>query len=148
MPLLIRPVLRGDRYEWLQMRDQLWPGAFADHDVETQAYFAEPKPGCVTFIALSSERAVGFLELEQRSYAPGCSSSPVPFIEGWYVAPGARRQGVGRALVAAAEEWARAAGHRELGSDVELENTGSIAAHAALGYAEVERVVCFRKSLV
>jgi len=30
---------------------------------------------------------------------------------------------------------------------VDLENTDGIAAHLALGYEEVERVACFRRSL-
>lgn len=38
-------------------------------------------------------------------------------------------------------------GYREIASDAELENTASRSAHRALGYEEIERVVCFRKSL-
>jgi hypothetical protein len=38
-------------------------------------------------------------------------------------------------------------GHHEIASDSELENADAIAAHRALGYEEVERVVCFRRSL-
>ena len=92
-------------------------------------------------------RLVGFLELDYRKYAPGCSSSPVPFIEGWYVERDLQGQGIGRALVEAAEAHARASGHHEMASDAELENADGIAAHLALGYKEVERVVCFRRSL-
>ena len=58
-----------------------------------------------------------------------------------------QRRGIGRALVEAAEAWARAAGHTEFASDVEIDNTGSLVAHAALGYREVERTVAFRKAL-
>jgi len=36
----------------------------------------------------------------------------------------------------------------EIASDAELENADGINAHLALGYEEVERVVCFRRSLV
>ena len=35
----------------------------------------------------------------------------------------------------------------EIASDAVLENADGIAAHLALGYEEVERVVCFRRSL-
>jgi aminoglycoside 6'-N-acetyltransferase I len=38
-------------------------------------------------------------------------------------------------------------GHHEIASDTELQNADGIAAHRALGYEEVERVVCFRRSL-
>ena len=129
------------------MREALWPGSLADHDDETRSYFEKRLETPVVFVAETNGRLVGFLELDYRKYAPGCRSSPVPFIEGWYVEPDVQGQGIGRALVHAAEADARAAGHREIASDAELENAGGIAAHLALGYKEVERVACFRKSL-
>lgn len=128
------------------MRCALWPGSPSDHDVETRRYF-EQRENTRTFVAEEGGRLLGFLELDLRKYAPGCQSSPVPFIEGWYVEPDVRRRGIGRALVGAAEGWARSAGFNEIASDSEIENDGSIAAHGALGYAEIERVVCFRRTL-
>jgi aminoglycoside 6'-N-acetyltransferase I len=65
----------------------------------------------------------------------------------WYVAAAHRRSGVGAALVRASEAWARAQGCVEFASDVEIENAVGIAAHLALGFAETDRVVCFRKDL-
>lgn len=50
-------------------------------------------------------------------------------------------------MVRAAEQWALAHGHHEIASDAEIDNAGAIAAHRALGYVEVERVVCFRRPL-
>ena len=44
-------------------------------------------------------------------------------------------------------EDARAEGQYEIARDAELENAQGIAAHLALGYEEVERVVCSRRSL-
>jgi aminoglycoside 6'-N-acetyltransferase I len=58
-----------------------------------------------------------------------------------------RRQGIGTALVCAGEEWARQHGYRELASDALLDNTTSHRAHTALGFAEVERAVRYRKAL-
>jgi aminoglycoside 6'-N-acetyltransferase I len=143
----IREIARSDRASWARLRSALWPGALSDHEAETRKHFENPATVPVVFVAEADERVVGFLELDRRKYAPGCSSSPVPFIEGWYVEPGLQRQGIGRALVEAAEQWARAAGHHEIASDAELENADGIAAHRALGYHEVERIVCFRRSL-
>jgi len=143
----IREVAESDRANWVRLRDALWPGSLSDHDAETRTHFENPAKVPVVFVAEADERVVGFLELDCRKYAPGCSSSPVPFIEGWYVEPELQRHGIGRALVEAAEEWARAAGHHEIASDAEVENADGIAAHRALGYQEVERVVCFRRSL-
>jgi aminoglycoside 6'-N-acetyltransferase I len=47
-------------------------------------------------------------------------------------------------LVEAAEDWARLRGFSEIASDTQLDNGASQAAHAALGYEDAERVVCFR----
>ena len=101
----------------------------------------------VVFVAPASGRLVGFLELDFRKYAPGCRSSPVAFIEGWYVEPAVRGQGIGRALMETAQAYARAAGHDEIASDAEIDNANGIAAHRALGWEEIERVVYFRRSL-
>jgi aminoglycoside 6'-N-acetyltransferase I len=144
----IREIVEGDRVEWVRLREALWPGSLSDHEAETRAHFEEPRKAPVIFVVEAEGRLVGFLELDYRKYAPGCSSSPVPFIEGWYVEPVLQRRGIGRALVQAAEAHARAEGHREMASDAELENDDGIAAHLACGYEEVERVVCFRRSLL
>ena len=58
-----------------------------------------------------------------------------------------RGKGAGRALMRAAEQWARDAGYRELASDAELEDRTSHHAHQALGFEEVESAVHFRKNL-
>lgn len=129
------------------MRGALWPGSLLDHEAETRQHFESAEEVPVVFVAEADGRLVGFLELDRRKYAPGCTSSPVPFIEGWYVEPAYQRQGIGRALVEAAESWARAAGHHEIASDTEIENADSIEAHVALGYQEVERAIYFRRSL-
>jgi aminoglycoside 6'-N-acetyltransferase I len=73
------------------------------------------------------------------------SSDRIGYLEAWYVDPDWRGQGVGRALAQAAEDWARAQGCREMASDTTPSYPVSPAAHAALGYQEVERL--FRKDL-
>jgi aminoglycoside 6'-N-acetyltransferase I len=143
----IREIVEKDRADWVRLRDRLWPGSPSDHDAETREYFEQRLEAPIIFVAEAEGQLVGFLELDYRKYAPGCGSSPVPFIEGWYVEPVQQARGIGRALVEAAEAHARAAGHDEIASDVEIENGGGIAAHLALGYEQVERVVCFRKSI-
>lgn len=68
-------------------------------------------------------------------------------VEGIFVVPDRRQVGIGRRLVAAAEEWARSQGCTEMGSDRALDNEASGAFHSAVGYSEVERIVCLRKEL-
>ena len=145
--MTIREILERDRPDWVRLRESLWPGSLSDHDVETRRYFQDRSEAPIVFVAATDGRVVGFLELDFRKYAPGCRSSPVAFIEGWHVEAAFQRRGIGRALVEAAEARARALGHYEIASDSELDNSDGIAAHRALGYEEVERVVCFRRSL-
>ena len=147
MHMTIREGVEQDRSEWVRLRDALWPGSLWDHDEETRKYFAHRSTAMIVFVAELAGRIVGFLELDFRPYAPDCRSSPVPFIEGWYVEPAWQRRGIGRALVAAAEVKALDMGYTEIASDAEQGNADGIAAHRALGYEEVERVVCFRRSL-
>jgi aminoglycoside 6'-N-acetyltransferase I len=89
----------------------------------------------------------GFVEAGSRPYADGCDSSPVGYIEAWYVDGDVRHHGYGRALLEAAEEWAQGRGYTEMASDALLHNEASHAAHRASGYEEVERLVVFRKPI-
>lgn len=144
----IRPILGADRPEWLRMRRALWPGP-DDHPGEIAAFFDAGRGPAVVFVAdrEAGGALAGFIELSLRSYAEGCHTSPVPYVEGWWVDEDARRAGVGRALVEAGEQWARERGHTEMASDAAPDNEISLRAHAALGFEEADRVVCFRKGL-
>ena len=114
---------------------------------EIEDYFVGTSPIRAVYIADENGTPVGFMELGTRPYAEGCLTSPVAYVEGLFVMPERRLQGVARLLIAEAETWARAQGLTELASDALIDNEGSIAMHKALGFAEVERIVCLRKSL-
>ena len=139
------------------MRAALWPEESGEtHSSEVTRFLANPPRDVGTMpegvlVAVDEDtvppRVVGFVELSRRRYAEGCYTSPVGFLEGWYVAPEYRRRGVGAALVAASEAWARALRCREFASDALAENVVSQTAHKALGFEEVEVIRCFRKSL-
>lgn len=147
-PTSVRRVGPADRAEWRRMRDALWPQGGAEHAEEIEASFAAPDHSGAVFVA---ERAggglAGLLELRLRDFAEGCVSSPVAYVEGWWVDPDARLQGVGEALLRAAEGWARALGLSEIASDCDLDNEAGLRAHQALGFAEAVRVICLRKRL-
>ena len=134
---------------WLTLRQALWPHCTADeHLSEMSALCASPNR-FVQFIAYASaRRAIGFVEASVRSdYVNGTESSPVGFLEGIYVVPEQRRQGVARSLIANAEQWVQSVGCHEFASDALLQNQQSHALHRSLGFSETERVVFFRKVL-
>lgn len=129
----------------------LWPeGDASEHAGEIEQYFAGTltNPLEVLIAVDESGKPVGLVELSIRNYAEDCVTDRVAYLEGWYVDAGWRRRGVGRALVAGAEAWARAQGCTEFGSDALLENETSAAAHRALGFQETVQIRCFRKRLV
>jgi aminoglycoside 6'-N-acetyltransferase I len=146
----VRRVRAADAQPWLEMRNRLWPQAErADLGDEIDRHFAGDPPLDHVFVYEEAGGTLsGMLELSLRSHADGCASSPVPFIEAWFVHERARRRGVGTALVRAAEYWALAHGFTEIASDTQIGNERSIRAHKALGFDEVERAVYFRRGLV
>jgi aminoglycoside 6'-N-acetyltransferase I len=144
----VRPVTTDDAAAWLRMRCALWPeGSESEHRGEITRFFAgQLRDPLQTLLAVDpSGVAVGFAELSIRPYAEGCITDRVAYLEGWYVVPEARRQGVGAALIRAAEEWGRAQGCAECASDALLDNQASAAAHRALGFCETVQIRCFRK---
>lgn len=150
--VMVRPTREADLADLAGLRVELWPeGAFEEHLSELPEWLADG--GCCSFVAVAGgagdadDEIVGFVEGRLRSHADGCGTGPVGYLEGWYVAPDRRRQGVGRALFGAFEDWARERGCRELASDTWPEDKVSIAAHHRLGFEEVDRVIQFRKSL-
>jgi aminoglycoside 6'-N-acetyltransferase I len=148
----VRPVDLTDRDAWLRMRAALWP---EEPEValgaEIDSFLGDPvtKIPILSAVFISEEeagQAAGFIELFVRNYAEGCDGA-TPHIEAWYVNPEFRGRGLGRALIRAAETWARANGFREIASDTTADNELSQDAHRKLGFEEVERSVHFRKSL-
>ena len=145
----IRRVDRSDRDELLRLRTAFWP----DHPIETHvseiAEYAPDNETLTAFVAVRPEGGLaGFLEASIRPFADGCDTRPVGYIEGWYVDPDARLQGIGRQLVQAAEVWAAQRGCKEMASDCLVDNQASQQAHLRLGYVETERLIHFRRLLV
>lgn len=136
----------GDR-AWLALRRALWPdGPQAEHLLGMADTLARGHH--VRLAVGATGLALGFVEASRRvDYVNGATSSPVAFLEGLYVVPQARRQGIARSLVESVIEWALRQGCRELASDSLLDNAAAHAAHRALGFEETERVVYFRRAL-
>ena len=138
-----------DQPGWLEMRLALWTDATADeHRGYMAISLAQPERFLQLMMYDERRQPVGFIEGSIRGdYVNGTETSPVGFVEGVYVAPAWRRQGVARRLYAAIGDWAKARGCRELASDALLDNQVSQRAHLALGFRETERVVYFTRVL-
>ena len=126
------------------MRLELWP----DSDrADAEAWAV--RQDAVTLVAEDTNTTdiVGFAEVGERPYADGCETSPVAFLEGWFVSTEARRAGIGSELVHAAVAWAKSRNLQELASDSILEDTIAYQAHLSAGFQEVERSIKYRLSI-
>lgn len=143
--MLIRPVQPTDAAEWLRMRLALWPDEPAKEAAEIAQFLADPENAGLPFLqaAFVCERPdaglCGLAEVAIHREAPGCETDRIGYLEAWYVDQAWRGQGIGRALVAAAEGWAREQGCWEMASDTDPTYPLSPPAHAALGYHEAIR---------
>jgi len=145
----IREADEGLADGWSSLRAALWPeAAGTEHALEIRQLLQRPDRMHAVLAVDAGGAVVGFAEAGLRiDPVNGTHGSPVGFLEGIYVLPGSRRQGIGRALVDAVERWTLSLGCFELASDALLDNRAGHAAHIAYGFEETERVVYFSKRL-
>lgn len=143
----IAPCTLADLDDWAAMRLALWPDE-PDLRAEAAAMLGDPSPDVLNLICRVGGAAAGIAEASLRhDYVNGCETSPVVFLEGIYVGELYRKSGIARALAERVAEWGRTQGCTEFASDALLNNHASHAFHAAIGFAETERVVFFRREL-
>jgi aminoglycoside 6'-N-acetyltransferase I len=151
--LSIRQAQISDQDEIARMCALLWPEtSIEEHREEIGRLLTYGMYGILPATILTCYREDGtlngFLQVGLRSHADGCDpSQPVGFIEGWFVYEHFRGQGIGTALMRAAENWARDHGCKEMASVTWIDHTRSQKAHEALGFEIVDRCVNFRKQL-
>jgi len=102
----------------------------------------------ICYIVRHQQQYIAFIHLSTRSdYVEGAEDLPVAYIEGIYVRPAYQKQGIAKALIKMAEDWAKQKGFKQIASDTDLGNLASIDFHKKAGFTEVERIVCFIKKL-
>lgn len=132
--------------DWLILRAEFFPEDFSGE--HQQFLHGLSSSGSFTAFIATDETDIpmGFAEVAIRNdYVNGCKHRPALFLEGIFVRPEHRAKGIAHALCAAAAEFGAKQGCKEFASDVEIDDANSLAAHAALGFAETERVVYFRR---
>ena len=144
---MIRKAKMNDLPVLTELALELWPHHAADkmyYDLGKIMTAGES----VFFLAYAEEVPVGYAQCQLRhDYVEGTETSPVGYLEGIYVKAAAREQGFADKLMRACEDWARAEGCMEFASDCTLEDADSLAFHLKLGFKEVNRIICFAKSL-
>ena len=138
----------ADLEDWIRLRVALWPDYSPEELRQGAEAMLEEAGEAIVLLCRVAGKPAGFAEGSlRRDYVNGCETSPVTFLEGIYVVPAHRNQGVAEELVDGVADWGRGLGCVEFASDALLENEDSHAFHAAIGFVETERVVYFRKSL-
>jgi aminoglycoside 6'-N-acetyltransferase I len=143
MPMQIRVYVSQDRGELDRMHHALWPSrttAQLDSWLErwdVLTLVADPGDG----------KLEGFVEVADRSMVEGCVTTPVAYLEGWWVDPGARDEGLESTLLDAAERWASGRGRSELAAGVSSDGSALSLALSPAGFREVARVTICRKAL-
>ncbi len=144
---MIRTLVAGDAEEYLRMRMCLWPDCSAEmHRLEMDGQ-AKGVDTAVFVYERPDQKLGAFIELSVRSRVDGGMSPQVAYVEGWFVDPDLRLQGLGRELMKRAEGWAQERNLIELASDAEIWNEASIEAHGKLGFKETFRLVHFLKAV-
>jgi len=145
--LAIRHARPKDKPAWLRLRRALWPKC-SEHKHALEISQLLKSQGAVFLAENGVGKLIGFAEVSLRhDHVDGASISPVPYLEGWFVDRAFRKQGLGRKLMSAVEQWATSHGYSELASDAETQNLLSIRLHKRLGFCEIDRNVTFLKVL-
>ena len=89
---------------------------------------------------LAKSPQLGLVYLRQ-DYVEGCQNGPTAYLEGIFIIPDYRSQGIGDKLLSFAISWAENRGISQLASDVEFDNQLSQNFHVKYGFREVGRRV-------
>lgn len=83
----------------------------------------------------SSEELIAWISLSLRhDYVEGCQNGPTAYLEGIFIIPDYRSQGIGDKLLSFAISWAENRGISQLASDVEFDNQLSQNFHVKYGF--------------
>ena len=147
MDFTIRKASAKDLPDAASMAACIWHSASAEELEADFAGLVQSREAAV-FLAFSGSTLCGFAQCGLRhDYVEGTHSSPVGYLEGIFVKPEFRKLGCAGTLLSACESWSKALGCKEFASDCELTNGESLNFHLKLGFREVNRIICFTKTL-
>lgn len=144
---MVQKATNDDSRVLAEMAVQMWDSHTVD-ELESGFIDALNNDGAVLFVKYLDSKPVGFAQCGLRTdYVEGTNTSPVGYLEGVFVKADYRNKGYAKELLDACEKWAKDKGCTEFASDCELNNSGSLKFHMAMGFEEANRIICFRKEI-
>lgn len=145
--MIAEPILQNNLLPLVHLMLGLWPDSSFDEELAgCHTILTNENETC--YLIKNEEEYIAFIHITIRfDYVEGADDSPVAYIEGMFVKEAFRHLGVGQKLITLAADWGRQKNCRQLASDTEVTNTGSIDFHLKSGFTEANRIVCFIKEL-
>ena len=144
---MIKVAVKNDARVLAALAIQMWnDNTVLDLEKEFEEIIESDKATC--FIKYIDNMAIGFAQCQLRTdYVEGTETSPVGYLEGIFICEAYRKKGYARELLSVCERWAKEQNCSEFASDCELDNTASLRFHLAMGFEEVNRIICFKKEI-
>lgn len=143
---MVQKATSNDGCVLAEMAVQMWDSHTVD-ELELGFIDALNNENAVLFIKYLDNQPVGLAQCGLRTdYVEGTNTSPVGYLEGIFVKAEYQNKGYAKELLNACEKWAKDMGCTEFASDCELNNTGSLKFHMAMGFDEANRI-CFKKNI-
>jgi aminoglycoside 6'-N-acetyltransferase I len=147
MKVTYEPMKENDVGVWLQLATKLW-GDYETNELKEDLQEVFLATNQQTYLAKYEGVAIGFINVAIRTdYVEGSDGSPTGYLEGIYVEPNYRKQGVAQQLLALGEKWLAENGCNQIGSDTWLDNTDSQTFHQKMGFRKEAVLVHFLKDI-
>lgn len=140
----LRPMQAGDAGEVAELTCQLGYGVTPAEVIERLAQVVGDPDHQVLVAEAGEGRLLGWVHVHGSRLI---EAEPAAEIGGLVVAEDARRAGVGRALLAATEEWAIQSGHRLVRVRSNVVREGAHRFYEALGYVVAKTSYTFERTL-
>ena len=140
-------ISEGNLNALTEMTIELWPEChFEEEKSNWKQLIGKP----IHFVELAkiNDVYIGFIHVSVRyEFVEGSDFEAIAYLEGIYVKPAYRKVRAANQMLTHAEKWSRMQGLKQIASDTEITNLVSQNFHKNTGFTELNRIVCFIKSL-
>lgn len=140
----LRAITQNDFTLWHEYRKSLYSESDDARNLEEMNVIFKSDYWLCQFIEDHNGEPVGLVELSFRNVADGCLSTPVPYLEGFYIVESERNKGLGTKVIRFLIDWCKDKGYSEFATDTELKNKLAQHFYEKAGFKEVDRIVEYK----